>query len=187
MPEYQNVPKITITGDLGSGKSLAARMLMEATGFTLYSTGKIQREIAHQHGMSTLDLNRYAETHPEIDSEIDGYSIKLGRSDESLIVDSRLAWFFIPASFKIYLAVDVAVAAQRIYGDTGRQSEAYSDLAAAREQILARKSSENKRFLERYGADCTDMSQYDLVLDTSALTPEQVLARILDAFTAWRG
>ena len=40
-------------------------------GFEIYSTGKVQREIAQRYGMTTLEFNEYAETHLEIDDEID--------------------------------------------------------------------------------------------------------------------
>ena len=179
-------PKITITGDLGSGKSLVARLLQQHTSYRIYSTGAIQREIAASHGMTTLELNRYAETHPEIDAEIDAFSKKLGQRTEPLIVDSRLAWFFIPDSFKIFLEVDVDTAVSRILEDSDRKSETYKDRETARNQLIQRKSSENKRFLRLYGADCEDADQFDLVIDTTSLKPEQVLARIIEGFQAWQ-
>jgi cytidylate kinase len=49
--------------------------------------------------MTTTELNKYSETHPEIDAEIDS-TFKSLTNSENLIVDSRLAWFFIPNSFK---------------------------------------------------------------------------------------
>jgi cytidylate kinase len=39
--------------------------------------------------------------------------------------------------------------------------------------------SENNRFLEKYGVDCADMKNFDLVIDTSERTPEQVVEEIL--------
>jgi cytidylate kinase len=52
-------------------------------------------------------------------------------------------------------------------------------------QIAERKKSENKRYKELYGADCSDLNQYDLVVDTSFITPEQVAEVILDAYRQW--
>lgn len=178
-------PKITITGDLGSGKSAVSKILRERLGFDIYSTGKMQREIAAKYNMTTLELNKYSETHPEIDEEIDNFSKGLGDREESLIVDSRLAWFFIPHSFKLYLKVDVDVAAQRIKGDTGRTSEAYADLETAKRDILKRKALENSRFLSLYNADCANMNNFDLVVDTSQMTPDAVATLIINAFKAW--
>jgi len=178
-------PKISITGDLGSGKSAVSRLLQQETGFEIFSTGKIQREIAARRSMTTLELNKYAETHPEIDEEIDNFSKSLGKRDVSVIVDSRMAWFFIPNSFKIYLQVEPEEAARRILGDNNRQSEAYQDLNTAKAKIMARKQSENARFLQLYGVDCGDMTNFDLVADTTEKTPEQVLGLILTEFKLW--
>jgi len=179
--------KITITGDLGSGKSAVSRLLKEALGYPIYSTGAIQREIAAKHGMTTLELNRYAETHREIDDEIDDFSRNLGRRDEGVIVDSRLAWHFIPNSFKVYLAVDIDEAVRRIMGHDRGAAERYADAATAKRDIEARKKSENDRFLELYGLDCDDMTNFDLVVDTTDKSPEQVCDAILTGYRAADG
>jgi cytidylate kinase len=179
--------KITITGDLGSGKSAVSKLLEEETGFPIYSTGAIQREIATKHAMTTLELNRYAETHPEIDEEIDEFSRNLGRRPEGVIVDSRLAWFFIPNSFKVYLKVDLAEAVRRIMGHDRGAAESYPDEATAKRDIATRKQLENERFRELYGADCADMANFDLVLDTTDKTPQQVGSLILSGYRARGG
>ena len=169
---------ITITGDLGSGKSTVSNILIERLHYDYVYTGKIQREIADRYGMTTLELNQYAETHPEIDEEIDATFKSLNDSAE-LIVDSRLAWFFIPKSFKVYLKCDIIVAADRISRDKQRKSEHYASQEKAIQELIARKESENKRYLELYGADCSDLSNFNLIVDTSYLTPEEVADKII--------
>jgi len=178
-------PKMSISGDIGSGKSAVGRLLQEELGLTGYSTGSMQRQIAARHGMTTLELNRYSETHPEIDEEIDAASIELGKRDESFLIDSRIAWHFIPHSFKVYLAVATAVAAERILGDRDRTSESYDDVAVAREKIVHRRHSEVERFRSTYGIDLSDLGNYDLVVDTSASPPEDVAAVISRGFRAF--
>jgi len=174
---------ITLTGDLGSGKSTVSKILLERLGYEYVYTGKIQREIAARHGMSTLELNRYAETHPEIDAEIDA-TFKALNDSVRLIVDSRLAWFFMPKSFKVYLQTDISVAAERISGDRQRKSEQYASKEEAVKDIIARKASENKRYQELYGADCSDMSKFDLVIDTSHIAPQDVAEAIISWYQA---
>ena len=175
---------ITITGDLGSGKSTVSHLLCERLNYDYIYTGKIQRAIAQKYQMTTLELNKYAETHPEIDEEIDSTFKSLSDSTD-LIVDSRLAWFFIPNSFKVFLQTDVFVAANRISNDNQRENEVYLSTEEAVEKIIARKNSENKRYLELYGADCNDLSQFDLVIDTSFITPEDVADRIVESYHLW--
>jgi len=172
--------KITITGDLGSGKSAVSRLLCERTGFQYVSTGRIQRQLAEQMGIDTLEMNRRADVDPSIDETIDGIFVALGNDSENYVVDSRMAWHFLPRSFKVYLRADVAVAAARILSDPGRNSEQYQSLDEAIEKITARKASENARFLKKYDADCTNMDNFDLVVDTTQRSPEEVGQIILD-------
>ena len=172
---------ITLTGDLGSGKSTVSKILIEKLKYDYIYTGKIQREIAGRYQMSTLELNQYAETHPEIDEEIDA-TFKALNDSSDLIVDSRLAWFFIPNSYKVYLTCDIAVAATRIANDRQRKSEQYVSQEEAVRNIIARKESENKRYMELYGADCSDLSNFNLMVDTSHITPEEVADAIIGEY-----
>lgn len=176
--------KITITGDLGSGKSAVSKILCERSGFEYVSTGRIQRQLAQELGLDTLEMNRRADTDPSIDERIDGIFVDLGKDPKGYIVDSRMAWFFLPASFKVYLQADVAVAAERILNDPNRKSEEYETKEEAIEKILARKRSENARFLAKYGADGTNMDNFDLVVDTTNKTPEQVADIILSGLAS---
>lgn len=176
--------KITITGDLGSGKSAVSKILCEKTGFEYVSTGRIQRQLAQELGLDTLEMNRRADTDPTIDQRIDGIFVDLGKGDQGCVVDSRMAWFFLPDSFKVYLQADVAVAADRILNDSQRKSEEYESKEEAIRKILARKKSENDRFMAKYGADCTNLHNFDLVVDTTNRRPEHVAALILKGIRA---
>ena len=93
--------KISLAGDLGSGKSTVADILIARLGAEYYSTGAIVRSIAAQRGMTVTELNKYMETHPEIDHEIDAGIAALSEVDKALIIDSRLAWHFTKGTFKV--------------------------------------------------------------------------------------
>ena len=175
---------ITITGDLGSGKSTVSKLLQERLKYDYIYTGYIQRKIADRYNMTTLALNKYAETHPEIDEEIDSTFKSLIQS-VNLIVDSRMAWFFIPQSFKVYLKTDLMVAIDRISCDSLRINETYSSREEAARLIMERKESENKRYMDLYGADCNDLSNFNLVIDASYCSAEQVADEIISAYHSY--
>ena len=175
---------ITITGDLGSGKSTVSTILCKRLKYAYIYTGNIQRDIANRYNMTTFELNKYAETHPEIDDEIDATFKSLNTSSH-LIVDSRLAWFFIPESFKVFLKTDLIVSAHRISDDKRRENEKYLSLEDAADKIAARKESENKRYMELYEVNCADLSNFNLVIDTSFISPENVADMILEEYSTW--
>lgn len=177
--------KISITGDLGSGKSVVGNLIQKKLGFKVISTGVIQREIAARYQMTTLELNQYSETHPEIDDEIDSVFKELNYESEGLIVDSRLAWFFLFSSFKVYMQTNFRTSAQRIMKDSNRKSESYHNLDEAVEFIKARKNSENSRFLQKYDANCNNFRNFDLLVDTSDASPEAVADLIIEKFEEW--
>lgn len=177
--------KISLAGDLGSGKSTVAKILIEALGAEYYSTGSIVRGIAERMGMTIGELNVYMETHPEIDTEIDDGLVALSDDPRTLIIDSRMAWHFTKGTFKIYLSTDIEVAAARIMS-ANRSCEHASTLEEAVECTRARRESEKKRYSDQYGVDITDLSNYSLVVDTTYATPEEVAGVIISSFEKWK-
>ena len=177
--------KISLAGDLGSGKSTVSNILIEKLSAEYYSTGAIVRKIAERHNMSVVELNVYIETHPEIDTEIDNGLMELSGLDKCLIIDSRMAWHFTKGTFKVYLSVDAETSAIRIMG-ANRVGEHSATLEETIRDTKARRESEKKRYKEQYGVDIKDLSNYSLIVDTSVATPTQVAECILDSFEKWQ-
>ncbi|HEY8963099.1 MAG TPA: cytidylate kinase family protein [Alphaproteobacteria bacterium] len=178
---------ISISGDLGSGKSLLANALVERWVADRYSTGMVQRRIADRMGITTLELNKRAETDKSIDEQIDSVFRNLAKTPKNLIVDSRMAFHFLPMSFKIKLEVHPGIAAARIQGDTSRVGEGnYNTIDEIEAAILARKASERERFKKYYDADIEDHAGYDLVINTTDCPPEAVAVIANEAIDLWR-
>jgi len=181
--------KIALSGDLGSGKSTVTKLLIEKHGFETFCTGSYQREMAKRMNMTTLELNRFAETHAEIDKEIDGKLTEEGRNDRDIIFDSRMAWHFVEKAFKVYLVSDVNIAAERIYNDSKKGTrgnvEKYKSIEQAKEYILNRRASEVVRYKEKYEVDITDMSNYDLVINASHATVAEIAEKIYKEMVVW--
>jgi CMP/dCMP kinase len=171
---------ITVTGDLGSGKSRTCCLLAERLQRRVVSTGTIQRQLASEMGLTTLELNRLSESDPSIDHRID-QTIQALAGTPNLICDSRLAWHFLPQSLKVCLTVDLDVAAARVLSDEKRTGERYQSLAEAKAALQARRTSEVQRFARLYNIQCDDVANFDLVIDTSAISLEAVVARIIAA------
>ena len=177
--------KISLAGDLGSGKSTVSDILVRRLGAEYYSTGAIVRGIAERRGMTVTELNVYMETHPEIDHEIDDGIARLSEVDKLLIIDSRMAWHFTRGTFRVYLSVDIETSALRIM-NANRKGEHCATLEETVEATKARRESGKKRYLTQYGVNIKDLSNYDLIVDTTAATPNEVAEAIISAFCRWQ-
>ena len=114
-------------------------------------------------------MNLYMKTHPEVDKEIDDGLIALSNYEGNIIIDSRMAWHFTKGTFKVYLSCAIDVAAERIFGDN-RATESYGSIEEMKQSNIQRKTAENGRYFELYGVRVFDMTNYDLVVDTTAAT-----------------
>lgn len=176
---------ITLSGELGSGKSTVANYLVGKMPFKIVSAGLLFRQLAAKHGMSAKEFNQFIENDPKYDHYVDDTMAELGRTDEKIIFDSRMAWHFVPSSFKIYLYVDVDTATERIFNDVGRVSESYSDKATARKEIVERRQSEILRYQNFYHCNLDDYSNYDLIVDTSHASRDEVNELVFNSFKAF--
>jgi len=173
--------KITITGDLGSGKSSVAKKLCQELRYIYISTGQFHREIASEYGVNALELNELAETDRTIDERVDSLLIEMNEKDENAIIDSRMGWHFVKEALKIYLQVDQEIGVERILLDKGRHNEPkYQDQNSARKKLMERKLIENKRFQQRYNVDCSDLNNYDVIVNTTLLSITEVADLIID-------
>ena len=176
---------ITIAGDLGSGKSTVANHLISNIDYRIESAGLIFRRLAEQHGMTAKEFNQFIESNPKYDNMVDDTIKEMGAKEENIIFDSRLAWYFVPKSFKIYMYVDVDTATERIFNDTGRVSESYSDMTTAKKEIIERRQSEVLRYKTFYNIDINNFKNYDFIIDTSYATKDEVNEAVLSNFRAF--
>ena len=63
--------KISLTGDLGSGKSTVCDLIQSKIEVERVSVGKIMRNRAKELGLTLAEFSAYMETHPEEDNKLD--------------------------------------------------------------------------------------------------------------------
>jgi cytidylate kinase len=166
--------RITIAGDIGSGKTTVAKRIAGIIGVDPLSIGSIQRELARERGVTTLELNQLAETDIGIDRQIDAYMQGLTHGD--LLVEARLGWHFVPETLKVYLYISDFEAVRRILG-ANRIDEVY-DQNSALAKIFTRRASEVERFKRYYGVSIDDLENYDLIIDTTFASIDEVVRKV---------
>ena len=178
---------ISITGKLGSGKSTICNILKDRYGFEIFSTGVINREFARSLGITTLELNKRLVEDPSLDREIDGTVTRISeeKKDEKLIFDSRMAWHFAKNTFKIFLTIDPMEAARRVMLNQRGSEEHYDSVEEACEKLVERSQVERDRFLEIYGVDYHDHNNFNIVVDTTNRTPDEIVSIIMANYESY--
>ncbi len=181
---------ITLTGKPGTGKSSTRRGLSERLHYESYSSGDFMRQLASERGVDITTSAIMSEQDRTLDDIVDTRQREYGETKDYFVMDGRMGWYVIPQSFKVYLKTDLEIAARRVYeGERDNERQATELIAETFEEYLEdmkrRLESEERRYVRYYEVDPFDESNYDLVIDTGALSPSQVVDRIIEGFTAW--
>ena len=181
---------ITLSGKPGSGKSSTSDKVAEMLGYTRYSSGEMVRAMIKKKRITLADFNKMASTDHTLDEEIDEKLRNL-RNQDDIVIDSRLGFYWIPESFKVYLDLDMDVATARIYKDTisneGRSQGAgmASSIVDVQRQVQSRLNNEKRRFKAMYGVDPYKNTNFDLVINTSRHSPQTVALTVFDNYKKW--
>ena len=175
---------VTITGVPGAGKSTIAKLISERLGYPWYSMGDLRGKMAQERGLTIDELNALGEEESFTDKDVDDYQTKLGKEQDDFVVDGRLSWHFIPHAKKIFLDVEPMEAARRVFEaakDGLRPDEKpFVSVEDTKERIAARLASDQRRYEKYYGIDYLNRENYDLVVDTTHLTPDEIVDKILE-------
>lgn len=181
---------ITISGKPGSGKSSTADKVAEMLSYTRHSSGDIVRQVLAQKGMTLAQYNTQATKEHGLDESVDDM-LRALRERSDIVVDSRLGFYWIPESFKVYLDLDMEVATVRIYKDAvsnqsrSNAGEGTASLAEVSQQVRERMEAERFRFRTLYHVDPYSLEHFDLVIDTSRHSPQTVALTVFDTYRKW--
>jgi len=176
---------ITIHGPAGSGKGSVAKALAEKLHYKRYSVGDFRRLKAKELGMTLEEYNNLGEKDPSTDRKADEWQKQLGFKEDNFVIDGRTCFYFIPQSVKIFLDVNDNIAAKRIFEDNkknpNRINQKHAKTLVEQKKIsMERNESDRERYARWYGIkDFRDKKHYDLYIDTSRLTIEEVTDKVL--------
>ncbi|MFP3226645.1 MAG: AAA family ATPase [Sulfolobaceae archaeon] len=167
--------KIIISGPPGSGKSSVAKIISERLSLKYVSAGLIFRQLAKQMGVDLIKLNEIAEENFEIDKYVDYSLYNEIKNNDNLIIESHIAgWLFKQlVDLTVYLNAPLEIRAKRISLRDGVSED------DALVQIMKRERSHKERFLRYYGIDIFDLTNFDLVINTQYLKPNDVADLII--------
>ncbi len=173
---------ISFSGAPGAGKTTVAKKLAKKLDFPRYYIGGLRRQKAKEKGMTLEEYNKLGEVDPSTDLEVDKYQEELGKKEDDFIIEGRTSWYFIPHSLKIYLDVDPDVGAIRIKNDlkenNDRNEGGVKSLEEVKKGIKERMRSDRKRYEKYFGIDVYNRENYDIVIDTTRISPEEVFEKV---------
>ena len=172
---------LTISGLHGTGKSTIGKLISQKLGLKYYSTGQAFRDLANDMNFTLEEFTDYVEKNPDIDRKLDDKIIEIALKD-NILIDSQLSAYLLEsvADFKILLTCSLEIRVKRM---TERDDVLYDDKL---KETTIREKSELARFNKLYDIDLNDQSKvekiYDLIIDTSELTIEEIFELIFSDF-----
>lgn len=172
---------ITISGLPGSGKSTVGKMLAKKLGYKFYSMGDLLGKMAMERGITIGELNEIGKREGWTDREPDEYQKKLGQSEDNFVIDSRLGFYFIPQSFKVFIEVDSKIGAERVFKNQRPDEKPMADIKEMQTAFENRAKQDDERYQKYYQVSFLDRKNYDLVFDSSFISLEKMADKILAA------
>jgi len=181
--------QISLSGPPGSGKSSVMKKLIDVLGAQTADVGQIFRQRAVDAGMTIDEYDRYIEQHPEDDIQMEkDFCAMLSEATDPVVVSWRLAFLFeeeLPNLVTIWLDVSENEGARRIYrDDRGNQEKKYLSASDAKETNARRMIGFRNRFEKIYHVDFTDLTHYDIVIDTTEMNQDEVVEEVIEQLRA---
>ena len=168
--------RVTLSGDIGSGKSTFAKRLAKELDVPRNYVGQMMRDEAAAMGLTLDEFNKLLDKDDEVDRRLDELQREKSKQIERGVFEGRTSWYFvIDPKVKVFLSVDPRVGAERVFGDDkDRQEKDYSSVDEVIKANTERKASEEKRYHEYFGISAYNHDDFDVVVDTTDLDIEGV-------------
>jgi len=172
---------ILISGMPGSGKSTVKSLLAEKLHYQPYSTGDIQRELAEENHLTITQWGEEEKKDPKCDLMVDKRTEEVLEKRDNIVMDSWIAAHFAKDRSKIlsiFLDCEETERARRRLSQK-RPTEAFDSIDKIITDMRQRIQTNRERWIKFYSYDFLDLTNYDLIIDTTQLTPAQVADQII--------
>lgn len=169
---------IVLSGPIASGTSTAAKALAQKFNLEYHSAGDFFRDYMQKHN---IPLPNKEEVPDNVEKEVDQGLIGLMASQKAVIIDGLYASYFareMPHVLKVLLTADENVRIERAVNRQHTHAETAED-------VRKRDRAHDLKFRKLYtDENFLDPKFFDLVIDTTHTTPEEVIEQITKKFLA---
>jgi predicted cytidylate kinase len=170
--------RIAISGLTGVGKTTVAEIVARKLNVAHITFS--MKDMAKKMKISLIELQDIADKDHNIDKKFDEIQLKEMEIVKDFVISTWLGPWLAKPDFSVWLKADNVVRFKRI---AGRNNISISDS----EKYVLRKDEQNvERYMKVYNIDITEHSMFDLELDTSDLTPEQVADMVIEKYNEKR-
>lgn len=169
--------KITIFGLEGTGTRSAGKTLAEFLGYNFLSSEQLFKRKANELGIEFCKFEEFCRRNPKYDLELDRSIAEFGRKKDNFVVESRLAYHFIPDSIKVKFICSYYTRVRRVANRHG------IPFSSASEKTNARESAAIKRYRQFYSINrLAPDNKFDLIIETSHKSVPEIVAIIISKF-----
>jgi cytidylate kinase len=138
--------------------------------------GELFRDLAKESGVTLENFSKRAAEDPGIDRIIDE-RMKAEAKKGGVVIDAQLGAWMVKelADVKVLIVAPDDVRFRRIAERDGISFQ------EARNQTLARESIQKQRYQKYYGVDVSDLSIYDLKIDTGLYPVEKAKSVVIES------
>lgn len=162
--------RILLSGLSGTGSTTAAKRIASDLGLKYVYGGQIFRDRAKERGIPLEELVESLERNPEQERQVDQRLVEIGLREADILIESRtIGWIFprdVP-TVRIWLTCELPERLRRV--------QAREHHPRSPERLLRREASDNKRYRALYGIEPEDFSPFELILDTTNLSVDEVV------------
>lgn len=166
---------IVISGQIAAGSSTAAKTLAQKLNRQYHSAGDFFRQYFIEHNIPLYDK---AQVPDKLDQQIDQELTKLA-DQEGVVIDADYAGYFtrnMPHVLKVLLTCDYQTRLARALTRVHTHVE-------TEEEIKKREEGLDTKFRKLYANEnFLDPKFFDLVIDTTNTSPEEVTKQIINKF-----
>ena len=170
--------KITISGKICTGKTSVFRELQKKLQWPTFSSGAHFREYAKTHN---LVLNNAEEQIEKVTKKVDGMAKNILHKPGNLLLDAWLGGILAEGTIDVLKVLLIADDTIRFNRFAKRENVSFE---AAKKEVLQRDLSWFEKVKKIYGrSDFFDKKNYSLVIDTSDISIESIVAIILKSLS----
>lgn len=167
---------ITLSGLPGTGTTTVGNLVSVKLKMEFSSTGELFRNFAKKRNMTLAKFGKLCEENPAVDKLIDSKQKELSRTTNNTLFEGRLSGYMCNSGLKVWLFAPQDIRVKRI----AKREKMATDVVL--KKMISRELSEAKRYMSYYNIDINDVSLYDLVIDSSKATAEEISKQIVDKF-----